>query len=344
MTLQVGIVGAGRAGYRKANVLQSHPDVRIAGVADPNRPIRDTFASKFGIRLAVSDHRRLSADENIDAIYICTPPATHHSIAMDALTAGKHVVIEQPIAMSINDGEEMMAAAEVHSLVLAVALPQRYDPANQEAARIMDSDEIGYPFLTISSYLENELDRMNDWHDWIGTWDMGGGGILMQRGSEIIDLLRYLLGDIGAVSAVNSRFAITPLNKAEDSCMLGIEFVEDVTAEVALTAAARYSTWPESYSGTAFRVEIYGVDGSIRITNSEPKLAVVSRKGGSRTLDSSEINTGLPTNMDRDFIDCMINGTKPLVTSEDALEALRAVLSGYKSSQMKRRVEILEQV
>jgi len=344
MALQAGIVGAGRAGSRCASRLEAHPDVNIVAVADPNRPARDAFARKFGVRLAVSDHHRLAADERVEVVYICSPPVTHSTIAVDSLRSGKHVICEQPMAVTLKEAEDMMTAAEAANRRLFAALPQRYDPVNQEAARIMEAGEIGYPFLILASFLRNEFDRLNDRHDWKGTWDIGGGGILMQCGSEAIDLLQYFLGEVGAVGAVCTRFAIEPPAKAEDSCLLGLEFVGDAAAEISLTGAARYSTWPEEYRGFATRVEIYGLDGSIRITSSQPRLTVVTKRAKRKVIAESEIQTDLPTDMVRDFLDCILEDKEPLVAPEDARDALRVILAAYKASQMKRRVETLEEL
>lgn len=344
MTLRIGIVGAGRAGFRRARRLKAYPDVEITAVADPNRPSRDAFARTFGTKLAVSDHNRLAFDQSVDVVYICSPPTTHSTIAVDALEAGRHVICEQPMATTLNQAEEMLIAAEASSGRLFVALPQRYDPVNQEAARYIDSIEIGYPFMVLGSYIKNEFDRLNDWHNWKGTWDIGGGGVLMQYGSEMVDLLLYLFGEVDTISAICTRFAVEPLNKAEDSCILSLEFMEEIAGELAITGAARYSPWPEQYADAAFRLDIFGVDGSIQINSHEPKLIISSKKNRRKVLAGAEIVTDLPTDMDRDFLDCILEDRESFVTIADALDALKVVLSGYKSSQMKRRVGMPERL
>jgi predicted dehydrogenase len=176
----------------------------------------------------------------------------------------------------------------------------------------------------------------------MGTWDTSGGGILMHRGNEIIDLLMYLLGSVEAVSAVCTRFAVGALNKAEDSCLLEMEFTEEISVHLAMTGAARYSAWPHPYSGSALRLDIYGMDGAIQVVNSEHRLLIVSKGAGQRQVDEAEIRTDLPTDMYRDFIDCILENRNPLVTAAQARDALRVILAAYKASQMKRRVEIME--
>ncbi len=342
MALRVGIIGAGRSGTHHARELTSYPDVHVTAVADPDRSKRDAFAKSFNTRLAVSDPHRLSKDTAIDLIYVCSPPSTHSAICVDALKAGKDVICDQPMATTMSQGEEMIAASKESGKRLFIALPQRYDPINQEAVRIIDADEIGYPFLTLLSYIENDYDRLNDWHDWLGTWDIAGGGILMQRGSELIDLLHYCMGSIEGVNAVCTRFAIQSLNKAEDSCLLELEFREEILAQLSLTGAARYSPWPKPYTGSAMRLDIYGLDGGIQILNASPRLIVVTKGTGYREITESEIKTDLPTDMNRDFIDCILEGKDPLVSADDALETLKVILAGYKASQMKRRVETME--
>jgi len=344
MALRVGIVGAGAAGTLRARELEAYPDVRITAVADPNRPARDAFVRTFGIPLAVSDHERLVVHEEVDIVVIAAPTVTHGVVALDALAAGKHVICEQPIAITAAQGAAMIDKAENSTGRLFVALPQRYDPVNQEVLRMLENEQIGYPFLLLGSYLKNQFDRLNDWHDWKGTWEVAGGGILMEYGSEIIDLFHYLIGDIGAVSTVCARFATDPLHKAEDSCLVGIEFIDDISADLAITGAAKFSAWPEEYPGTAMRLEMYGLEGSIRILSSTPRLTVVTKSGGRKKIPESEIKTDLPTDMMRDFLDCILEDKDPLVNAKDALSALRVVLASYKSSQMKRRVEMLEEV
>lgn len=344
MALRVGIVGAGHTGTDQALRLRRYSDVEIVGVADPDRPARDTFAHRFGVRLSVSDHHRLVSEEQIDLIYVCSPPNTHSTVAIDSLRSGKHVICHPPMAITIGQADEMLAVAETSEGRLFISLPQRYDPAFQETARIIESGEIGYPFLVLMSCLYNEFDRLNDWHDWVGSWDIGGGGVLMQFGSGVIDLLQSLFGEVGAVSAVCTRFAIEPLTKAEDSCLLSLEFQEDLSAEVAISGAARYSAWPENYRTSATRLEVYSLDGSIQISSSDPRLIVASRRIRRRVMTDSDLPRVLPTDMDRDFLDSILHQRDPLVTAEDARQALRVVLAGYKASQMKRRVETLEQL
>lgn len=344
MTLRIGIIGAGRSGMQQAGILNAYPDVQITSVAEPSRPSRDSLSRAFSTQLAVIDHRRLAADPCVDVVYICTPPATHSTIAIDCLQAGKHVICKSPMAVTVDQADEMLDAAKEAGKRLLIALPQRYDPLNQKAARMIEEEEIGYPFMAISSCIDNEYERLNDWDDWKGTWDLGGGGILMERGPEMVDLLHYYFGHIEAVSAVCTRFAIDALNKAEDSCLIDLEFVEELSAQLALTGAAQFSASHESYSGKTFTVEVFGVDGSMKISNAEQHIVLSTTRQRHQIIPLSDIHTGLPCDMNRDLLDCILEDREPLSTAADAREALVVVVAAYKSSQMKRRVETLEEL
>ena len=314
MALNVGIVGAGRSGTRRARELQAYPDVRITAVADPDRPARDAFASAFGCSLSVSDYNRLVLDDSVDVVLIASPPTTHGEIALAAFQVGKHVICEAPIATTVRQGLEMIKAADDSTGRLFVSLPQRYDPINKMALQLIEDDELGYVYLVTGSLIKDDYDRMNDWHDWKGTWDKAGGGIMMECGSEIVDLYRYLIGEIAAVNAICTRFAIEPLHKAEDSALLGIEFMDDISGDLALTGAARYSAWPPDYAGCACCVEIYGLDGALRITSPPSKLAVSLSGGRKWEVSADEVETDQPTDMLRDFLDCILGDKDPLVT------------------------------
>jgi predicted dehydrogenase len=342
LSVRIGIVGAGSSGIACAKRLAGYPDVEITAVSDVTRPTRDALTKMVGARLAVSDHRRLAADPSVDIVCVCTPPSSHKTIAVDALTAGKHVIVEPPMAITIEQADEMMEVAEKVDRRLFVAMSDRYDPVNQEMARIVEDGAIGYPYMVLGTYLENDLDRLNDWHDWLGTWDTGGGGILMQRGSELIDLLTFCLGPVEAVGAVCTRFAVQSLNKAEDTAILDLEYMEESSAQLAITGAGKFSTWPREFTGSAMRLEIYGLEGAIRITSRTPRLTTVIKGQGRKEIEESEISTDLPTDMYQDFLDSIRSGSEPLATTDQAREALRVILAGYKASQMKRRVETME--
>jgi len=344
MSLHIGVVGAGRTGSRLARILSTYDDVQVTAVAEPNRPSRDSFSKTFSTKLAVSDHKRLASDSLVDVVYVCSPPTTHNTVAVDCLKAGKDVICMPPMAITVSQADEMISAAEQYGRRLLIALPQRYNPINQETARLIDAGKIGYPFMALASFIENEYNRLNDWHDWLGTWDVGGGGILMERGSEMIDLLHFFFGQVDGVSAVCTRFAIEALNKAEDTCLVDLEFVEELSAQLALTGAAQYSADSDQYPGSIFRMQVFGVEGSISLAGNEDALVLSTKKNKHQVIPLSEIRTGLPSDMNRDLIDAIIEDREPLVTTEQAREALVVVVAAYKSSQMKRRVETLEQL
>lgn len=340
MTLRIGIIGAGRSGFQETRRLQNYPEVAVTAVAETSRPKRDAYVRSFGIKLAVADYRKLADNKSIDTVCICTPPSTHADIALECLAGGKHVVCMPPISIDIDRAAEMISAADESDGQLFVALPSRYDPYNQTLQRMIAEEDLGYPFLVIASYIENEYDRLNDWHDWIGTWETGGGGILMDRGSGVIDLLQYLLGRIESVTGECARFAIDALNKAEDTCLLNLLFEEETSVQLAFTGAARYL----GDHNHQLRIEVHGVEAAATANNSDPRLLVTKRGHSPVPIGEAEIVSHLPNDMWGDFIRCMTTEKAPLVTADDALNALRVILATYKSSLMKRRVETMERL
>ncbi|HEY3298369.1 MAG TPA: Gfo/Idh/MocA family oxidoreductase, partial [Armatimonadota bacterium] len=318
MALRIGMVGAGRSALEQARIISQFPDVEITAVAEPQRTPRDSFARLFEARLAVSDHRRLASDASVDIVSICSPPATHSAIAIDALNEKKHVICRPPIAVTVQQADEMIAAAKENDRKLLIAMPHKYNPVNQEAARIIEADEIGYPFMAQAFFVENNYTRLNDWHDWKGTWESGGGGILMEHGPDMIDLLRFLFGEVDAVSSICTRFAVKASNKAEDTCLMDLEFLSEISVQLVLTGAAQFSAWPETYSGCAVGIHIFGVDGSMVINTVTPRLVLSTRKNRRRILEPHDIPTDLPTNMHRDLLDSIVEDRDPLASAEDA--------------------------
>ena len=173
MALKVGIVGAGAIARPHMRAYVSNENVTEVHVADPSAEARDGLIGEYGIITeGVDDYAKLLADESIDIIDCCAPHNLHHPIAMAAFKAGKHVITEKPIALTIKHADEMVNAAKRAKKRLFVAMNQRMLPAHRKAKEIIDGSslvlvlDIGAP-ITLKNFLNIMCSRSEDQLAWI---------------------------------------------------------------------------------------------------------------------------------------------------------------------------------
>lgn len=344
ITLKIGIVGGGIIGEAHINAFKSIEKTEVIAFVDPKEEVRTRLARIYSIRQITGDYKELLKDDSIDIIYICTPNYLHHRIAIDSLNAGKNVICEKPLARTLQEADEMIDAAKKMNKRFFIALNHRFDPANQKVKELLNNGIIGSPFLVSSTFIGDEYGRMNNPLNWKGSQNESGGGVLIDNGIHIIDILRYFFGEVRAVTAVCVRLLIEPQNKAEDTALVALEFENNMLAELSVTFSVRYCPWLEGYQGAAIRTDIYGVRGAIQLTGNCKTIISLTKEGRipKEEFIQDNLATNLLVNEDRHFIDCILSGKEPIVTAEDGKESLKIVLAAYKSSKEKRKVLLEE--
>ena len=341
MPLTVGLVGAGSISRAHMRGYVENPHVTDVHVADPNREAREKLAAEYGlITQAEADHAKLLADQAIDVIDICAPHHLHHPIALAAFKAGKHVITEKPIALSLKQADEMIAAAKRAKKRLFVALSQRMFPAHLKAKQIIDGEEIGKPFLGIVNVIGNEFERMNDPNSWKGDLRQAGGGALIDTGYHAVYMLQHFLGPARAVTAMTKRLRVEPKNKGDDTSVVALELPDGAVGSLVVTYCATGDAWTETR-------QIIGPQGSLFITdNPEDEIPLIGCLEGEtmpvKVHNPPNVHTyGVRRVLDH-FIDCIVEDRRPQVTAEEARAALATVLAAYRSEKEGRRVEVSE--
>ncbi len=341
MALKVGLVGAGEIARPHMAAFVRNPHVEEVRVADPSAAARTRLSDEFGIiKQAVADYEKLLADETIDLIDICTPHHLHHPIALAAFKAGKHVITEKPIAMTLKQADEMIAAAKRAKKRLFVALWQRMFPAHIEAKKIIEAGEIGPPFLGLANIVADEFDPMNDPNNWQGDWKKAGGGALINTGYHAVYMLQHFLGPARAVTAMTKRLRLEPKHKADDTSVVALEMSDKVMASLVVTCCATGDRRSESR-------QIIGPKGSLLIRDDPedeaPLIAVVEGE-----LIPVKVHNPLSINpygireTINHFIECILRNKAPEITAAEARAALATVLAAYRSEREGRRVAVSE--
>ena len=207
-TLKWGLIGAGDiARKRIAPALRDLPNCELVSVSRSRAGLAEGFATEFGARKWFADWREQVADPEIDAVYIATPVYLHAEQTTAAAEAGKHVLCEKPMALSVAECDRMIAASEANGVRLGIAYYRRFYPVLGRAKEIIASGEIGSVTLAQANAFEYIDLADDDPRHWFLEKVKSGGGPMMDFGCHRIELLIDLFGDVKEVSSLVSNAA-----------------------------------------------------------------------------------------------------------------------------------------
>src|SRR5256714_5818684 len=194
--IRLGALGAGGFGLFALQQFTQIPGVQLVAIAATHREAAFAMAQRFGIP-DLQDVDTLLARDDVNLVYIATPPFLHHPHAMKALAAGKHVICEKPLALTLQQADEMIALAEQKHLLILANLMQRYNPLFETIQRLVESKVLG-EFLHgfFENYASDEPLGPQHWF-----WDRTkSGGIFIEHGVHFFDMFAGWLGP-GRVTA-----------------------------------------------------------------------------------------------------------------------------------------------
>jgi Predicted dehydrogenases and related proteins len=266
--LRFALVGCGAIAPTHTQALKELPEIaRLTHCVDVDEARANAFAAKHGLKVATWE--AVLADPEIDIVTLCTPSGRHGDLAAQALRAGKHVVVEKPMEVSVAACEELLAIQRSSGRRLAVISQHRFDPASQEIRRLLDEKALG---RFIAAEIRIPWYRTQEYYDsgdWRGTWALDGGGCLMNQGIHTIDLMLWLCGP---VREVHARVATAAHERIE---------VEDLACATLVFANGALGTLFGStscYPGFLASLAIYGTKGTAIIEGDELKaLAIEGR-------------------------------------------------------------------
>jgi len=249
--MRIGIVGAGTIFSSHA---EAHQQVgqEVTAVADVDRARADAAAKQFGVGRIANDWRELIDREDVDVIDICTPPAFHREVAVAALANGKHVICEKPLAISLEDCDAMLRAAERSSAKLLAVHQFRRLPFFLGMKWLLDEGHLGeVHFARVQRYdpPPKHLVARGVW----GSWKLAGGGMLMTKAIHQLDMLLGLLGPAKRVQAMMDTF-LCPI-ESEDHLSANIEFESGAIANLALSG--------QPYGGYGQHFDLFGKKASV---------------------------------------------------------------------------------
>lgn len=238
-TLRCALVGTGSVANLHARAVEAHSHAELIAVTDLHAPGARAFAERYAVPAVYGDLDTLLAAERPDVLLICTPPVVHREQALAALAAGAHVVVEKPPAPSLDELDDMRAAALAADRQLAVVFQQRTGTAAAHVRRLLQGGALGRPLIATCQTL---WFRGADYFavPWRGKWSTEGGGTTLGHGIHQLDLLAYLLGDWRSVQA--RLWRLDRETETEDASTATVLFDSGVVAQVVTSAVSPRET------------------------------------------------------------------------------------------------------
>lgn len=322
--VSLGLIGAGRAGMIHArNFRAAVPHAVLTAVADPCRDNVQAALEELEIEKGYEDYRELLEDEEIDAVIIVTPTKYHCEIAVAAAKAGKHILCEKPMAMTVEECEVMEAAAKEYHVKLQVAFMRRFDSAFTEAKNVVDAGEIGDVVMVRSNTRGPSIPK-----PWM--YDIRkSNGPLAEVNSHDIDTLRWFTGsEFKTVYAMGGNYRC-PDAKQDfpdfyDNVILAAGFANGMQGMIDGAQGVLY--------GYDARVEILGTKGCIFLGKTQERPITVCRSDMRRyeafTNSWKFLFKDAYLEEDMDFVDCILTDREPKVTGHDGKMAVKVVNAG----------------
>ncbi|MDX1950555.1 MAG: Gfo/Idh/MocA family oxidoreductase [Verrucomicrobiota bacterium] len=319
------------------------PDAEVVAVYTRSRDKAAAFAKKHHIANSYDSLEAAIEQSGCDVVDICIPNFLHHRATLAAAKAGKHVIIEKPFAMTLEQADEMIAACRTAGKKLMYAEELCFAPKYERVRKLVGEGAVG------SVYMMKQSEKHSGPHsDWFYDINQSGGGVLMDMGCHGLAWFRWMLGGnpkIISVFSTMNTFLHKGRTRGEDHSVTIVEF------EGGILGIAENS-WAK-HGGMDDRVEVYG-DGGVTyadlfmgnsaLTYSEKGYGYALEKAGTTqgwtfTIFEEAFNQGYPQELAH-FIDCVRNNKQPLVTGEDGRAVLEMMYAAYQSARTGQKVQM----
>lgn len=326
--LRIGIIGAGNIATDHARGYLAS-GAEIVAIADPSATTLARRSAEWNVARAFADHRDLLALADVDAVSVATPNVVHGPITIAAAAAGKHVLCEKPMSLSLDEGRAMIDACAGAGVILQVNHHLRANLSVVRLRRMLEAGTLGrITFI-----------RLRQAHDWGGATEvpptfrtaaLAGGGTLLDNGCHLFDLARHLGGPVSEVYARAATLKFTA--EVEDTATASLRFATGALGQIETQWTA--TGWEMSFA-------VYGTAGAAEYSdrNGRPVLRWVHRDGGNATWASPEVDawesgaSADHTLAVAAFV-AAVRGEGPVICSgEDGLEAVRLALTAYESAR-----------
>lgn len=346
MAIGFGIIGCGMIANFHAKAIADIRGAKLVACYDTFAASADRLSGQTGCK-AYHDLDKMLADPAVDVVTICTPSGAHLEPAIAAAEAGKHVIVEKPLEITLARCDKIIKACEQAGVTLATIFPSRFHESSQLIKQAIDKGRFGR--LTIGDAYVKWY-RTQAYYDsgaWRGTWKFDGGGALMNQAIHSVDLLTWLMGPVTEITAHTALLAHERI-EVEDVAMATLRFASGALGVLEATTAA--------FPGALKRIEIHGSAGSAVLqeediamwefaqpTKADAALAERMRgktKTGGGAADPTAIGHHGHMLLFKDVLSAIKKGTRPLIDGHEGRRSVEIILGVYKAAETGKVLQL----
>jgi predicted dehydrogenase len=330
--LNVGVIGSGKVSEKMhLPGFAAVKRCRLVAIADVNRELAGEIGARFGITNVFADYREMLRMKDLDAVSVCTPNFLHCRISVDASRAGKHVLVEKPIATSMKEVRQMVAAARKARRVLMVEQSQRFRPASQLARRLIARGAVGRINHVIGRFGHGGPERWAPNSKWFFDPKRAFGGAMADLGIHLVDIMRFIV-PTPIVEVCGMTATIQRRMKLEDLGAITFRYADGALGQAA-------ASWCLKPSG--LRVEVSGAEGLLIYDQGEITISRQDSKTYKLTVEKPKIPAksefGSPWAY---FVDCCLRHRTPMIDGVEGGKSLEVLIAGFESQRKGRTVKL----
>ncbi len=352
-TIAFGIVGCGKVAHLHARALQNLPQARLVGVHSRSQDSASTFAKVYGVEV-FDTVESLVRDGKAAVVIVCTPHPQHVGPTLEAIGEGAHVLVEKPLASSLEDSDRMIEAARRKSRVLGMVSQRRLFPCVRRLRRAVEEGKLGEPSMAIATLLGWRGRDYYASNSWRGSWSGEGGGVLLNQGSHLVDLMQWIMGPVAEVSGFAANIN-HPFIEVEDAVAASLRFRNGGVGSLVFSnahAPALYGRLEVSgRTGSSIGIQTDGgemfLPGQTAVP--EPPRIVYWNVPGEEGFveawnaeDAREFLSADPTVTYHqlqlaDFLDAVVAGREPMVSGEEGRKSVEIIQKVYTQHHSRRQ-------
>jgi predicted dehydrogenase len=341
-----GIIGCGWVAPSHALGVRAleRDGVRLVAVADRDEARAHAIAERFDVPATLPDYRDMLLDDGIGAVSVCLPDHLHHEVVIAAAEAGKHVLCEKPLALTVDEADDMLAACERNGVRLGFVMNHRYAIGNILARRAVASGALGTPLIASALHSSGLSADPRGPSPWRGRRRLAAGGVLSTQAIHFLDLLLWLGGPATAVQAWTDRLA-SPDQDHEDTVGVALRLRSGAMATLVATSA---SPIMDDLTGT--RIELHGTAGYLVLDGDElriadladgpdlalPQLPPIPPEAADLVFGTGHVYEVM------DFVRSVRDGGEPPIPGADGRHLMAVVHAAYRSAEAGEATQVDE--
>jgi UDP-N-acetyl-2-amino-2-deoxyglucuronate dehydrogenase len=353
--IKTGIVGCGKGAHLHAQALKGLPESIFTAVYSRDINKAKAFAERYGVTVC-STIEEMNAVAGVEAVLICTPHPAHAATAIQAAKAGMHLLVEKPLASSLEDCDAIISAAKDHGVKLGTICQRRFYPPSQRIRQAIDAGKIGKPILGTVNMLGWRDEAYYQSDPWRGSWKGEGGGVLVNQAPHQLDLLQWYMGPVEEVFGYWSNLN-HPYIEAEDTALAVIKFKNGGLGNIVVSNSVNPALYGKVHIhgeiGRSIGVQTDGgamfIAGMSSIT--EPPLNDLWTIPGEEAMleqwrreDTDLFNRINPLvyfheRQIENFLRAVLHGTQPLIDGEEGRKTVEIFTAIYRSNRDRMPVK-----